>query len=50
MADQDKPKAKRVLKLKKTPALEAEPSPEPVPAEDTGEVDTNNPLLKKKKK
>jgi len=37
MADQDKPKekAKRVLKLKKTPALEAEPAPVPAPAEDS---------------
>jgi len=37
MADQEKPKVKRVLKLKKTPALEAEPAsvPEPVPAEES---------------
>jgi len=37
MADQDKPKekAKRVLKLKKTPALEAEPAPVPAPAEES---------------
>jgi hypothetical protein len=34
MADQDKPKVKRVLKLKKTPALEAEPAPAPAPAEE----------------
>ena len=37
MADQDKPKekAKRVLKLKKTPALEAEPAAVPAPAEES---------------
>jgi hypothetical protein len=37
MADQDKPKekVKRVLKLKKTPALEAEPAPVPAPAEES---------------
>jgi hypothetical protein len=33
MADQDKPKVKRVLKLKKTPALEAEPAPVEAPIE-----------------